>query len=800
MKKVIRAAAMGLICCSVTSAHGQQPLIPEPLGEPVSGQGLRLHDPAPWNRRNAGVQVPKVRVPNVQREVPMPFPDAPASFLNLGVVGDSTDTVTIETSGSNFDTELGLWDTAGSLLSLDDDGGPGLTSQISLPNLEAGEYFFSVSGWDTQFSPGFSADTDIFSDGGTAAGSVNSIPFSTTITPGDFAAINGEVQFYRFEISPTDVDLAIPLGIVADSNMTFSIDTAGSSFDTEIGLWDAVGTLLASNDDRPGGGVTSELSGQMLAPGTYFLAVAGFDSSFSSNFDVIRGPGSVGGTIAGQVNGTAISGSIPSEGVQFYRFEVEAAAPAGVRIGTNFETANRLQSFFIPPDTNAAIGPDHVAQLINGFYGVYTRDGALLTSSSLNGFWQAAGASTSSSFDPRIVYDPPTGRFYAVAVDQARSVNSGILVGVSRSSNPLDGWDGFRIDADSNNLQWADFPSLGIDADGIYVGANMFAVSSAPFNINFWVFPKASLLATFPSISGFTAFEELSPNDVGSILQPVVDLDGSGLPLPVASNFNTPAGFQRLSTVGGSIFSPSISGTAFISGAAFPTPLDAPQLNGPVVDTGDTRFSGNTVLQQGNLWAVQSVNVNGRVAIRWLRIDPNNGTLRESGLITDPVRNYSYPSIAVNRFGDIVIGCSGLSSSEFISSYAFTGSFNGSSTSFGPPILLRAGLGSYSRTDSVGRNRWGDYSSTVIDPTNERRFWTNQEFASTSNQWSTQLTQIIFEPPFETDVDLSGGVDVFDLLELLRRFDAGDIRADVDANGVLTQDDIEAYLFLTNTP
>ena len=40
------------------------------------------------------------------------------------------------------------------------------------------------------------------------------------------------------------------------------------------------------------------------------------------------------------------------------------------------------------------------------------------------------------------------------------------------------------------------------------------------------------------------------------------------------------------------------------------------------------------------------------------------------------------------------------------------------------------------------RNRWGDYSDTVVDPTDPYTFWTFQEWASAPDIWSTQITEI----------------------------------------------------------
>ena len=64
-------------------------------------------------------------------------------------------------------------------------------------------------------------------------------------------------------------------------------------------------------------------------------------------------------------------------------------------------------------------------------------------------------------------------------------------------------------------------------------------------------------------------------------------------------------------------------------------------------------------------------------------------------------------------------------------------------TGIGAPTLLHAGTGPYEHLDGIGRNRWGDYSATVVDPTNPYSFWTFQEFAMDGNQWGIRVTQLI---------------------------------------------------------
>ena len=63
-------------------------------------------------------------------------------------------------------------------------------------------------------------------------------------------------------------------------------------------------------------------------------------------------------------------------------------------------------------------------------------------------------------------------------------------------------------------------------------------------------------------------------------------------------------------------------------------------------------------------------------------------------------------------------------------------------TTFNQPLLLRAGVARDEVTGGAPVTRWGDYSSTVVDPTDPFTFWTFQEWVSAENIWSTQITQL----------------------------------------------------------
>jgi hypothetical protein len=154
--------------------------------------------------------------------------------------------------------------------------------------------------------------------------------------------------------------------------------------------------------------------------------------------------------------------------------------------------------------------------------------------------------------------------------------------------------------------------------------------------------------------------------------------------------------------------------------------------------------------------------------VQWWQLDPAAGIVQR-GIIQDSsgVTNYAYPSIAVNRFNDVLVGFSRFSSNQYVSAdYAFHATTDAVNT-MQTEVVLKAGEGVYWKTFE-GLNRWGDYSATVVDSLRDTHFWTIQQYAATpvgttngSGRWGTWWGNIqMVVPPnddFSTATVLSGG-------------------------------------------
>lgn len=171
-----------------------------------------------------------------------------------------------------------------------------------------------------------------------------------------------------------------------------------------------------------------------------------------------------------------------------------------VTIGQNFTGISGDSGVANPPDTMGAVGPTAFVELINGGYAVYDKSSSstVLPPTTLNEFWNNAGVKsvsvTNPAFDPRVVYDPFSGRFFASSAEMAPPTNN-LLLAVSNTSNPTQGWTGFSIKSPTEQ-RIADFPTLGFNSQGVYVSATTNTDPVQPPQIsNLLVVPKADLLA-----------------------------------------------------------------------------------------------------------------------------------------------------------------------------------------------------------------------------------------------------------------------------------------------------------------
>ena len=443
----------------------------------------------------------------------------------------------------------------------------------------------------------------------------------------------------------------------------------------------------------------------------------------------------------------------------------QLAAQPVVALGQNFAASTlNVDTSALPPDPDGAVGPLHYVELVNGRFSVFNKtDHTKVKTMTDLTFWSQAGITIPSSWDvtdPRIVFDTASQRWFASQVDfdPSGAINTNrFLLAVSSTADPTGTWHAVFIPSDPGGNDFADFPTLGVDAVGVSLSGDMFDVNGNPVGPTLVFIPKASLLANPPTTSGMTSFGVMSYNTRGNILQPVMCFDGSGqrhilavgsVGIDDSGNFVTNHSLLLSQVKPGSGPGQATLTSATLTVPPYTVPFDPAQPDGSSnLDDGDARISACVYEVGGVVYAAHSTQLGNLAVIRWYRIDPIQQTVLESGTINDPVKDLYYPSIAANASGTVVIAYNGSSLTTFPSSFAVVGNTINGLTTFGQPVLLASGTASYQNTDSSGTSRWGDYSSLSVDPTDPTRFWTIQEIATGASVWSTHVTEIMTADP-----------------------------------------------------
>ena len=390
-----------------------------------------------------------------------------------------------------------------------------------------------------------------------------------------------------------------------------------------------------------------------------------------------------------------------------------------------------------PPDTTGAVGPQHVMTTLNSDIQIQTRAGAVLSKIQLEQFWEPAGPIREFATDPHVLYDPAADRWITCALADPDLTTSALLVGVSNTGDPTGAWSLYRIDLDPDRALTGDYPLLGFNDNWVVATVNMYRRSTF-MRSQIYVFAKSEFYGGGSATPHFTMFT--NTNDTWL---PVLDLDHVPNRMFLVEDYAGPDGKLAVSEIQGEVGSEKfLPERGFVEAQltwAEESPVRngnfAPQLGtGARIDMGDARMQ-SCVLRSSVIWCTHTVFLpaNGptRSAVQWIGFDPNSYQVRQFGRIDDPgaASFYAYPSIAVNKNNDVLIGFSRFSATQYPSADFVMRAGTDPMNTMGPDTVIKAGEALYVST-RPGGNRWGDFSGTMVDPTDDLTFWTIQEYGA----------------------------------------------------------------------
>lgn len=377
-------------------------------------------------------------------------------------------------------------------------------------------------------------------------------------------------------------------------------------------------------------------------------------------------------------------------------------APA-LRTSFDSDTTNRLS----PADSSGAVGRNHVVSVSNNGIVVHDRGGNQLAKVALEQFW-AEPSRRYSFYDPRGAYDPVADRWIVMSLDGSRT----LVMGVSKTGDPAGEWFRYQLPL----TEAIDFSRLALTRDSVIIGTNrqtqgatfIFRMAKSDFYSGA---PQSP--ATQYTFAGWVTPVH-APNDA------VEYVVRTGI---------TSADVRRL---GDPAWTRIEAGFTWQTSETY-----APQAGTDVqleVGVGDVEHA---IWHDGVIHLVHTIIANGRAAVLWWAIDPVRLSVRGANVIASNTEYYSFPSIAINRHGAMIIGFSVFSPTSYASSSYVYRDPQGRFSAVAP---LRRG-------DSAVKfsERWGDYTTTVVDPRDEESFWTVQIHAANAT-WATAWGNIVVPP------------------------------------------------------
>ena len=459
-----------------------------------------------------------------------------------------------------------------------------------------------------------------------------------------------------------------------------------------------------------------------------------------------------------------------------------AAASAQAVFVRGFEGTSQLDNCalnqcFRPPDTMGAIGTTQFLEANNGSIAVFDKaTGGLTSRVSMPMFWANAGLPGGALGDQRVLFDHYTNRWIMAGFGTAGNI---INVGISDTSNALGTWKGLAITVLPSGT--ADYPTLALDDKGVYIGTNNF--TTAFTGTSLLVIPKTSLFGgAAPTITGMTTFTTpLTGADNGFAIQPAVNWQGNpGNTVSVIADSRDADVQVFYKVTGVNAAGAAQTASTQILGSGYTAAGAARQPDGSRnVDTLSPRITANAVQYNGKLYSTATVQADAAVgdfaAVRWTVVDANTGSLLSSGKVQQAGFDYYQGSIAINEFGEAVIGYnrSGAATTDGNGDGLADGNISFMARAYdasgnllvqdGGEMLLRvSGISDYrcgTRTpvDTTCRQRWGDYAAVTIDPSNHRKFYAIGEYASawaiipgfTTTEraiWNTYIAEIAMVP------------------------------------------------------
>ncbi len=412
----------------------------------------------------------------------------------------------------------------------------------------------------------------------------------------------------------------------------------------------------------------------------------------------------------------------------------------------------------IPPDPNIAVGPNHIVEVVNVEVAVFSKSGSLFPGypKSLNSLWTNLGGNCASGSggDPIVQYDKLADRFIITQFVFA-SMSSPFLecIAVATTSNPTGTYNLYSYDFGGNEN---DYPKFGVwptATNPAYLASyNLFAIDGPIVGSELCAYDRTAMLAGAPAAAVcfiYPVFGGFLPSDLDGSTPPPDGSPGYFVKLESLSTIRLVKLLPNFTDPGSSTLSDPID----LAVASFDLSC------GDILQPGSSvaleqlcdrllyRLAYRNFGDHETMVVNHSIVAGSSVGVRWyeLRKTPasNGGSfdLYQQGTYAPDASARWMGSIAMDGMGNIGLGYS-VSSSSIFPSIRYTGR-----TPDDPPGTMELESSLHSGAGSqTGLNRWGDYTSMRVDPSDDCLFWyVNEYYTKTDPKaWSTLIGSFNF--------------------------------------------------------
>lgn len=406
-----------------------------------------------------------------------------------------------------------------------------------------------------------------------------------------------------------------------------------------------------------------------------------------------------------------------------------------------------------PSDSTGAVGRTRYIELVNTNFAIYNKtSSAPLGTGTLN---QLAGEPAANDiFDPQVIWDPTTNRFYYAMDDVASVTDNRIAFGFSKTPSPSSAADFCHYVFNYGSF-FPDYPKLGDSRDFIYTGVNTFNSANAYVGSDLIWVSKPAAGTTCPAAATFHAGSEVdleAPNGTPAATPVGVnqtDTSAAGWVVSVNSNPSTKLDLFRVTRAasgdavvqnpGTQVTVPSYSAPPNIPQKGTTNQLDSLDRRLTQAVSGVDPAHANKV----GIWTQHTVaRAGGLSEVRWYEIDPIARTLLQNGKVTSASLFYFNGSISPDRAvvqatksggRNMVMGVDSSSSTAFPAVRMVSKVGAGAQS---PPIVVKASPTFYRGFDCPPNPcRWGDYAASTPDPappSGTTRVWSTSQYAITN--------------------------------------------------------------------